>query len=732
MNAHPLQGPSLPRLAAQTAPAERERHTPSSPAGERHTLSPGPTALPTTSESATPTQEPEGVDARDGYVPGELLVKTRQRLDASASAMLAGLGVTQARRFAPPAAMRAAMGGEMYRLRLSDKTTVEQALQRLRGSDAVVWAEPNYRVHTLDRVPDDLEPRHWGLRNDTRPGADIHATEAWGVTTGKTVAEGGPLIAVIDTGIDASHPDLAPNIWTHPGEIAGDGIDNDGNGFVDDARGYDFAYHDADPSDGTGHGTHVAGTIAAVGDNGQGSVGVAWKASVLPLKFLDDGGFGDMAGAVEALIYAEKTGARITSNSWGSAHYSQALRDTLQASHALHVCAAGNDGADSDSTPVYPAGYDLDNIIAVAATDRTDQRAPFSNHGQVSVDIAAPGAEIWSTLPGGGCGLKSGTSMAAPHVTGAAALVLSQFPELTNAQLKERLIDAVDHVPALADVSLSGGRLNVARALIDDRVAPAPVTDLRVEAAGPDAVNIAFTATGDDGASGTAARYEVRWSDRPIVDGVAGPGEISWADANTARPPVPQAAGSAETISVGLLPDAVAQPFHVALKVRDKAGNASAVATASTIVPAGRVAFRDDFDHGLDQWNVEGGWAVVNENGSRVVTDSPQGDYPSNSDSRLTSRVIDLRDITHPVLEYRARHTVDDTFDHLTVEASDDGGQTWRMLEPLKGRTPWVTHSCDLSAYAGRGVQIRWRLVADADIESDGIHIDRVVVTERA
>ncbi|MFM6602958.1 MAG: S8 family serine peptidase, partial [Microcystis panniformis] len=299
------------------------------------------------------------------------------------------------------------------------------------------------------------------------PDADIDAPEAWDIQTGNPNL----VIGVIDTGVDYNHPDLASNIWTNPGEIAGDGIDNDGNGYIDDIHGWDFAYNDNDPSDVHGHGTHISGTIAGKGNNGVGVTGVAWNAKIMPLKFLNDQGSGSTSNAILAINYATAKGVKLTNNSWGGGVYSQALYDAINAAGqagALFIAAAGNDAKNTDTSPSYPASYDLPNIISVASTTRTDALSSFSNYGLTSVDLGAPGSDIYSLAPGGGYATLSGTSMASPHVTGAAALLWSQNPTWTAQQVKNTLMNTGDPIAALAGKTVSGKRLNVFNALAAD------------------------------------------------------------------------------------------------------------------------------------------------------------------------------------------------------------------------------------------------------------------------
>ncbi|MEG4861660.1 S8 family serine peptidase, partial [Microcoleus sp. K1-B1] len=309
----------------------------------------------------------------------------------------------------------------------------------------------------------------WALNNTGQTGgtadADIDAAEAWDIQQGNPNL----VIGVIDTGVDYNHPDLVENIWTNPGEIAGDGIDNDNNGYIDDVRGWDFAYNDNDPMDVDGHGTHVSGTIAAKGNNGVGVTGVAWNANIMPLKFISDEGFGYTSDAILAINYATAKGVKLTNNSWGGGGFSQSLYDAINTAGqqgALFIAAAGNDyGQNNDITPAYPASYDLSNIISVASTTDTDALSSFSNYGATTVDLGAPGSGIYSTTPGGTYGFKDGTSMASPHVTGAAALLWSQNPTWTAQQVKNRLMQTTDPIPTLSGNTVSGGRLNINSAL---------------------------------------------------------------------------------------------------------------------------------------------------------------------------------------------------------------------------------------------------------------------------
>lgn len=345
-------------------------------------------------------------------------------------------------------------------------------------SGLVAIAEPDFVVHALLTPNDPSYAQLYGLHNTGQTGgtadADIDAPEAWEITTGSRNVR----VGIIDTGIDYTHPDLAANIWTNPGEIPGNGIDDDGNGYVDDFRGWDFVNNDNDPMDDHYHGTHCAGTIGAVGGNALGVVGVAHQVSLVGLKFLSATGSGTTSDAVEAVAYATGIGLDLTSNSWGGGGYSQALYDAISAANTagqLFIAAAGNSSANTDASVNYPSGYNLPNIISVAATDQNDKLASFSNYGAASVDLAAPGVNTYSTKPGSAYQSLSGTSMATPHVSGAAALLLAHRPELSPETVKSALLASVDPLPNLTGKVVSGGRLNVHSALLaldDLQIAP--------------------------------------------------------------------------------------------------------------------------------------------------------------------------------------------------------------------------------------------------------------------
>jgi len=362
-------------------------------------------------------------------------------------------------------------------VKLRKDSDLQSAIETLRSNDAVEYAEPNfiYRIQTTDGgspvgVPNDADfAKLWGIRNVGqadpagqvgKAGSDVGVVPLWekGVTGSKDI-----VVAVIDTGVDHTHPDLAENIFVNDKEIPGNGIDDDGNGFVDDVRGYNFNAHTADAKDDHGHGTHCSGTIGGVGNNGVGVAGVNWNVRILPVKFLSASGSGSLEGAVEAINYARKMKVNIMSNSWGGGGFSQTLLDAIKAAKEqgiLFVAAAGNESNNNDASPTYPASYEVANVISVAATNNQDQLASFSNYGANRVHISAPGVKIWSTFKDGGYTALSGTSMATPHAAGVAALLLSANPSWTYTEMKDRLIRTSDPVRGLRSRVMSKGRIN--------------------------------------------------------------------------------------------------------------------------------------------------------------------------------------------------------------------------------------------------------------------------------
>ncbi len=627
----------------------------------------------------------------------------------------------------------------------------------------VEFAEPNYLL-SVDFGPNEFmwpqaltpdDPQFdemWGLNNTGQTGgtddADIDAPEAWEITTGSTEI----LVGVIDTGVDYDHEDLAANMWVNPDEIPDNGIDDDDNGYVDDIHGINAINDSGDPMDDFGHGTHVAGTIGAKGGNGLGVIGVNWDIRIIACKFLGASGGGNSANAVKCFKYFNQLKAKgykvlITNNSWGGGGFSQALKEAMAATDQpdntpiLHVCAAGNAGNDNDSIPAYPGSYDLDNILAVAATDHHDLYASFSSYGAVAVDLAAPGVEILSTVPTGNCALcdptgyefVNGTSMSTPHVAGTAALIWAQYPDSTYLQVIQRLLSGVDPLDDTSKATVTNGRLNAFNALEDDSSPPAAVNDLAIDNAGLASITLRWQATGDDGLEGTANGYDIRYSDV---------GPFDWETATkVSDEPKPQAAGETETFAVsGLDPSTT---YHFAIRVLDNVGNASELSNIVTgNTKAGSPIFEDDVESGEGEWTIADDDALWHISEHRA--NSPQNawyygiegtwnyDTGGPNSGTLTSPPIDLSDTPEALLTFYEWSEVEtnNSYDRTRVQISLDGKNWETIFESHGTNDTWIKRVIDLTSYVDEEIQLRfWFDTIDGLFNTfEGWYIDDVTV----
>lgn len=465
---------------------------------------------------------------KGNYKEGELLIKFKTGVSKNVlSGVHQAAGATLRKSFT--------LVPNLEHVELPKGISVKDAIIQYMSDPNVEYAEPNYILRTL-LTPNDtyFYPNQWALHNTGSyaggtDDADIDAPEAWDISTGSSNI----VIAITDTGIDYNHADLVGNIWINTGETnCVDGIDNDGNGYADDCIGWDFATcawfkedgtcetpktEDNDPMDEMGHGTHVAGITGAVGNNGEGVSGVMWNVKLMALKAFNEQGYGTTSDAIKAVEYAVANEAKIINASWGGYGYSSSLYNAINSANnaeILFIAAAGNGGDDSvgddnDYMPMYPASYDLPNIISAAATDQKDERASFSNFGLNSVDVGAPGVYIfntvpnwWSEYPGYGVIDRfSGTSMAAPHVAGLAGLLYSYYDGIQNTafnftQVRDTILRYVDGLPSLQGWIKTGGRVNAHKAL-SSLLTP---TGLIATANSP-SITLTWTdnATGEDG-----------------------------------------------------------------------------------------------------------------------------------------------------------------------------------------------------------------------------------------
>ncbi|NOR59775.1 MAG: S8 family serine peptidase [Methanosarcinales archaeon] len=603
----------------------------------------------------------------------------------------------------------------IYILKSPKNLDVNKMVSKYNENPDVEYAEQNYKVY-IDAVPNDTYfSLLWGLHNTN--DADIDAPEAWDIETGNSNEV---VIAVIDTGVDYNHEDLAANMWLNEHELNGVvGVDDDGNGYIDDIKGWDFFSDDNDPDDENGHGTHCSGTIAAVGNNSIGVVGVSWNAKIMPLRFLGpEGGYTN--DAVSAIYYAIDNGADIMSNSWGGGGYSEALEDAISAANTagiVFVAAAGNGGADligdnNDLIPHYPSSYDVPNVIAVAATDSSDNLAYFSNYGLISVDLSAPGVSIYSTEPGDSYDYKSGTSISAPHVAGAAALIKAQYPELSSDGIKARLLGSVDPIPSLSGITVTGGRLNANNSLVEDAVSPSAVIDLAADNPVLNSIDLTWTATGDDAGSGTASFYDIRYSISEITD-------ANWDTAtHVSGETKPQPSGSPETFTVSRL--SYSTTYFFAMKVFDNFGNPSELSNVvSETTTTLTIVFQDDMESGINGWNNENLWHKETYRSSSPITSwAYNTGYPNynydigDNKGNLTSPIIDLSDYNSAVLTFQYWYQTEisgTSWDKRYVQIGVDG--IFTDIAQLSGdpMLVWNEYSLDISSYAGKSnVQVRF------------------------
>ncbi|MFL6335175.1 MAG: S8 family serine peptidase [Pyrinomonadaceae bacterium] len=557
------------------------------------------------------------------FVPGEILVRFRGGSKAAAArealtALRASDGRDLPVALETPPELQVVRGLSLARVNPEETLA---AVESLRALPEVLYAEPNYVRRKFAAPNDPSYTDQWALKNTGQSqgvaGADIDAEPAWNTTTGSPQV----VVGVVDEGIDISHPDLQANVWTNPAELPGNGVDDDGDGFADDVHGWDFVHNDATvfdahgafPSDKTdAHGTHVAGIIGAVGNNGQGVTGVNWNVKLLPIKIL--GQEGESAAPSSVLLtvraygyaktlrdlYNSTGGAkganlRVLNNSYGGYGESQAERDAIRAlgdSGILFVAASGNDGRSNDRTPVFPAGYNEPNVITVGASTRYDTPAVFSNYSPRTVHMAAPGEDILSTTPGGTYTYADGTSMAAPHVSGAAALVCAADPSVSLSRLRAALLFSGDQLQGLTPQAdffnmsgyVTGRRLNAVNAIgaafEADSTPPAEAASFRVTSQQGRTLNLAWTAPGDDGAhpATRASLYEIRFTDTDprALDGA------QYQRSYVLFAPLPATPGTEQTASVRV-------PFRhpsgfVGIRAIDNVGNAGPVAAVAVSV----------------------------------------------------------------------------------------------------------------------------------------------------
>jgi subtilisin family serine protease len=618
----------------------------------------------------------------------------------------------------------------------------EQMGQLLKNEDTWVrYFEPNYRVKADQRIPNDSKfDEQYSLSNvgqsGGRAGVDIGATHAWQESTGDRRIK----VAIIDTGVDLEQPDLKENLWVNPGEYGLDergqdkssnNIDDDQNGFVDDYHGWNFVDNNNIPQDDNGHshGTHCAGVIGAVGNNGQGIAGINWDVSIVPVKFLDAGGGGSLSNAIAAIDYANIVGVDVMNNSWGGGDPSVALGEVIQAAadrNIIFVASAGNESTNNDRFMHVPSGYKMWNVISVAATDHNDQLASFSNYGAKSVHIAAPGVDILSTLKANSYGKLSGTSMAAPHISGAFALLKAGYPHLSSQKLIERLMVSVTRIPSLNGRTSGGGRLNLGSAMENDLQAPSAAQVLGILRKTEDSLSVRVQAAGDDGAAGWATGYQARYAAQPIET------EADWNQATVVVAVEDKTqrdlANHQSTLTLkGFLWNSKG---YLAVRAFDNIRN------VGTISPSFSFSTQQTHILGLylprqsEGLQLEGLWGVQSdvEGQELVFADSPEGEYSANVSAAINLPTME-RSTDGTKLIFDSFTDLERGYDFGRVEIRVSAG-SWQVMRELTDRRSWRTIRLDIDPYVplGSSFQLRFRMTSDHSLEQDGWFLNRIAV----
>ncbi len=607
--------------------------------------------------------------------------------------------------------------------------TVESMIARLKRDPDVRFAEPDYAVTPDQALPNDLRfNEQWALHNLGQTGgtidADIDAPDAWANSgPGSTV-----IVAVMDDGCQWDHVDIAANVWTNPGEIPGNLIDDDGNGKIDDIRGWDFSDNDNNPAPAAGdtHGTHTSGTVAAVTNNGIGIAGVAQNVRLMPVRMYG-GAAAWMTALANGIDYAWQNGAKVISVSYNIDAYTQALSDAIgraATADVIYVNSAGNNGQQNPPRQVLRTIHN--NVVFVAATDDNDVLASFSNFGTL-VDIAAPGVDTLSTIPPNTYALMSGTSMATPHMAGACAVIRSQYPALTARQTLDRLINTAEMKPSLIG-KVNGGRLNINRALETDNIPPSDPTNLTWLAYSTRSFKIRFNGSGDDGTVGQASTYDIRVSTSPINSG-------NFLAAQQVYIPItPVNAGVPITTEVGGLPPG--SSLYVGVRAVDNLGNVSNVLSGG---PFSTRSVPVDYVEGTSWFApVSGPWAITTEQpfqGTRSWSDSPGGNYVNNANTELRSQRLIMSGPS--TFNFMVKYSLESDYDYLFWDVSLDG-VNWQNMGSATGESGgWKQISAALPDYPNSGLVkqsywIRFRLTSDTSIVKDGVYIDSMFASPLA
>ncbi len=597
--------------------------------------------------------------------------------------------------------------------------------QSINAIDMIEYAEPNWilRARTnLSMGPNDpLFDQLHVYNSNQSVNTNIFANEAWNITKGSKKI----LVAVIDSGVDYNHEDLAKNYWNNPAELGIDshgidksknGIDDDNNGFIDDWRGWNFVGNNNNPMDDNKHGTHCAGTIGAVGNNGIGITGLNWNSSIVGLKFLDTEGAGSLANGVLAIEYAIKLGVTVMNNSWGGDEYSPTMAAAIQkASKAgiLFVVAAGNNGIDNDVNLDYPAAYPFENIISVGAINTEGNLASFSNYGEKSVQLVAPGTNIFSTTPGNSYEQLDGTSMAAPFVTGAIALIKSRFPQLTSKQIKARLLGTAQLNSKLKGY-VHNGLLNLVDALTDDHIPPAVPKNLKIIETNISSLNLSLEMDQDLTTSIKKIFFEVRYSkENPIQT------QNDW---DRSIPLQVEVENRQDQIYISGFP--LSSTGYIAIRAVDHFGNESDVSASLPykLKPAS-VIYKND-GNTLEGLSTDGTWGIEKiTNLGPVLSDSPGTDYGFHKVNILNLPGIKIKNDDF-IVSFDSKYDFESGYDFGYLEYSIDDGIQWNELAKLSGSQDWTQFSFSFLRqkikFTDRLIKFRFRVESDSTTSMNG------------
>jgi subtilisin family serine protease len=594
--------------------------------------------------------------------------------------------------------------------------TIDKAIATLKSNPAVLRAEPDMPI-----FPDPDLTQQWGINNTGQSGgtagADVRAFTAWPLVTSTTSVT----LAVIDDAVQINHPDIAGNVLINAGEIAGNNIDDDGNGFIDDVNGWDFVSGDNDPnppSTASSHGTHCAGIAAAVSGNAVGIASAGKNIKLLPIRMYD-GQSGWISDLILSIDYARQRGSKVVSVSYNIDGYTQLLVDAivrLGTADIVYVNSAGNSGALNPPRGAIKAL--APNSTFVASTNRNDNISSFSNYGS-AVEFGAPGEQIYSTVPYGVYDTYSGTSMATPFAASILATIRSQFPTLTAVQTISRAALTSDIKPQYAG-KLQYGRLNMFRALQIDNVPPSDPGVPAVAKRSANVIRLDFASSGDDGAVGTASTYELRYSKSPITT-------ANFASATRYSGEFPTGSTSVGADITGL-DDASA--YYFAVRAVDDVGNTSSIVLSNVATTTG-VLFKQNMETtGNSALTPTGTWALTSafaNSGTRSWTDSPAGAYPANTNTTLTE--TNTFSITEPMnMSFAMKYDLEDTYDFLIVEASTNNVD-WVPLTQITGTSVGFQQiNVPLANFVGQSVRVRFRLTSDNSVQADGVYIDDVTL----